>query len=605
MISWFSAMLGPIFAKEMVEMSRRVRYYAIRVLLGSAMLYALFVVLSQHRAASGVMQLRDKSVVAQAFVSRVGVLQFVAIYLLVPLFLCGIVTAERDAQTLEQLFTTHLTNREIVFGKLASRLLVMFMLILSGVPIFNLFLLFGGSAAMIWRMEAASILAIVHVGSIGIYWATASRTAFQALWKTFASVLVLLPLPFLSPVFVVSAAVAGESITVTEIFILVISCVANLAMAAFFVVKASGRIRDQLPPKKLWAARLRKRHRQTAVVEQAQEVWAEHTEKVADKMRAVWGPLQISVVEGEPPISKNLWVLFPLAFAFLFNYLASVRFETETMSRILLPIWAGSFTLTVIVAITNPLFSRRPGFFDLLLGTLLEPSEILRGAAMVSGPWLIRIFLVPWVFGILWSSWNPIGILFVLATGTLFTCFILMVGNLSSLADHRAALRLGSTFLFPIVVSMGPWLLPRSVATLAPSVCWIASAVLLAVAWVWVRTKFSALAMGAFLTVLYFFLTASLVVLPGEFAGWWGGEFKALFLVSPWYWMLRALEVREAVTADMVAQYMLHWLAMIGTLAISWFWSLRHFDRLVGRTLQDKSAPQLPVASTVRLARAV
>lgn len=605
MITWFSAMLGPIFAKEMVEMSRRVRYYFIRVLFGFGLVYGAFLVFGRHSTPSGHMPTAYMAYITGALVAAIGWVQILTVYLLVPLFLCGVVTAERDAGTLDQLFTTHLTNHEIVFGKLASRLLVMVMLVLSGIPVLNIFLLLGGiGPSTVWLLEGATLLAIIHVGGFGIYWAAVSRTPFQALWKTYACLLAAMPFAIASPIIAFST-VMSQRVSVTFAWLTMgLSYAFNFALAWWLVRKATHRIRDALPPRKLWKPRLTRRR--APALETAQSTLTQQAESVAGKMRAVWGPLQISVVDREPPLSKNLWVLVPLIFAFAFNYHYSIHFETEEMSWILLPIWAGSFTLTVIVAITNPLFSRRPGFFDLLLGTLLEPAEILRGAILVSGPWLVRIFLVPWVLGILWSSWNPAGIACVLVTGSLFACFILMLGNLCSLADHRAAFRLAGTFLFPMLVAMGPWMLPESVREWDPGVLWGTSAVAVVVAWLWVRSRLSALAMGMFLTMLYFFFTTTIVLAPGEMLDWWDADGPpSLALISPWYWMLRALDVDQAINARFVSQFLLHWLALATTLCCSWIWSVRHFDRLVGRVLQDEACHAISVDVAARSAQAV
>lgn len=606
MISWLSALLGPIFAKEMVEMSRRVRYYLIRVIFGLALLFAAYQVLQMYRLYyerlsfdGGVSSLRIMPMVVLSFVTRIAYLQFIAVYLLVPFLLCGVVTTERDARTLDQLFTTHLTNREIVFGKLASRLIVMIMLILSGVPILSMFLLFGGvSGLTLIRIELAVLLAIAHVGAFAIYFATVSRTAFQALWKTYACVLSLLLIPPLSPSGAFMAAMDNPTaVGATDAFIAFVYA-SNLLIAGFMVNKAIGRIRDDLPPKKLWRSRFRNRHKTSPAPE-----LRKHADAVAEKMRAVWGPLQIAVVDNEPPIAKNLWVFLPLLFAFGFNYVASISYETEALSHILLPIWIGSFVLTVIVAITNPLLSRRPGFFDLLLGTLLEPDEILRGTVLVSGPWLIRIFMVPWVFGILWSSWNPVGISVVLVTGTLFTFLILTLGNLCSLAEQGQAIRLICTISLPTLIICLPWILPEQIRDVGPVVMLTVAVALLVVSWLGLRFRVSALSTGILLVSVYFFINVLLVILPGGMLNWWG-EQRLVLLVSPWYWMLRALDVRQSVTWTFLLQYVTHWLSLATTLVWAWYWTTRNFDRLVGRTLQDAPPSPQSTGSPVRLANA-
>src|SRR5262249_33048401 len=56
----------------------------------------------------------------------------------------GALAEEKDRGTLEYLFTTDLRSHEIVLGKLVSRLAVMLLLALTGLPVLTLLLFLGG-----------------------------------------------------------------------------------------------------------------------------------------------------------------------------------------------------------------------------------------------------------------------------------------------------------------------------------------------------------------------------------------------------------------------------------------------------------------------------
>ena len=66
------------------------------------------------------------------------IVQFLAVLILAPAFTAGAVAEEREKGTLSDLLTTQLLSREIIFGKLASRLSHLILLLLVGVPILSL-----------------------------------------------------------------------------------------------------------------------------------------------------------------------------------------------------------------------------------------------------------------------------------------------------------------------------------------------------------------------------------------------------------------------------------------------------------------------------------
>ena len=116
MLRFLSVLLGPIFAKEMVEMSRRKRYYFNRVLYGLVLLFTLFVVWQEYRwrFQGGTMTIRVMADFAETLFHAVSSVQYGAVFLFVPLFLCGVIASEREERTLDLLFTTQLQDRQIV-----------------------------------------------------------------------------------------------------------------------------------------------------------------------------------------------------------------------------------------------------------------------------------------------------------------------------------------------------------------------------------------------------------------------------------------------------------------------------------------------------------
>ena len=184
------ALGGPVFGKELVELARRRRYFATRLLYGLALLLAIFiawegssfVVTYGGRAPT----IADIARLAQNLFLAVALVQYGAVYLFVPIMLSGTICSEREEHTLELLFTTHLRDREIVLGKVGSRLAVVFLLFASGLPVLAILRLFGGiDGTMLVRVEAATLLAMIVAASLATYFSVVSPSPMVALVRTY------------------------------------------------------------------------------------------------------------------------------------------------------------------------------------------------------------------------------------------------------------------------------------------------------------------------------------------------------------------------------------------------------------------------------------
>jgi len=184
------ALGGPVFGKELVELARRRRYFATRLLYGFALLFAMFVVWQGNtfarRAGGQAPTLADIAELAGWLFLAVCYVQYLAVYVFVPLMLAGTICSEREEHTLELLFTTHLRDREIVLGKVGSRLAVVLLLFLSGLPVLAIIRLFGGiDGATLLRVEAATLLGMAVSGSLATYFSVVSPTPMVALVRTY------------------------------------------------------------------------------------------------------------------------------------------------------------------------------------------------------------------------------------------------------------------------------------------------------------------------------------------------------------------------------------------------------------------------------------
>src|SRR5262249_1395077 len=120
-------LLGPVFWLDLVRVARRQRLALWRAAYGLALLAALFLLYSSAMpdawlGGAGVKPDEAAAFAGQFFAVFVA-LEFAAVILLTPALTANALAEERGHNTLIFLLTTHLTSREIVLGKLFTRLL--------------------------------------------------------------------------------------------------------------------------------------------------------------------------------------------------------------------------------------------------------------------------------------------------------------------------------------------------------------------------------------------------------------------------------------------------------------------------------------------------
>jgi hypothetical protein len=644
MWSLFARFGGPIFAKECIEIARRPRYYLVRAIFATAVLLALMAIWNsqqttvpdrpdpeaeararfganinptdptggERKLAPGI---RAQAAFARKLANLIATVQMVAIYLLIPLFLCGSIVEERKEGSFDLLFTTHLTDFDIIMGKFGSRAAVMLLLVLGAFPVMSLTQLFGGVPfTLIAGMELAALTGVVYVGAISIYYATSCTSAVSALLWTYLTITIgSTVLGMFSPTLPLYLAVSDND-RMGILWILLASIV-PLVIAAITFNLAISRLRD-LPDLTVntrgWRIRERSIEEPTAAAADEPEVDGKGAVARFGAAKALWGPLRIAVDRNDPPLSRNLWVFAVLAVAFGFCFYQQVFVNPVGSGRLgvfLIPVWAGVIGVTLMLSVNNPLFTKRPGFFDLLLQTLLEPRDILAGTVFVALPVLIRLALAPTVLSLLWIGGNPIGFILAILIGMGLMAQATWIGNLCSLADYRRIPRIIPTFLFPVAIMGMPAYLDGFVAN-TPFVWAVlaASPLALLLTWRYLRRKMSAAAVGLHFLTLHLTLVTLLVALPaalmflwmdspsGEWVrGWvWAGKGATAFgetrpspvaMLSPITWLRLTLwEVADEVRWNPI------WIFAPGYVAAIWvqvWWSwrfaLKQFDRLVGR----------------------
>lgn len=138
--------LGPIFTWELTGLARKRRYFLVRVTYALALAAMMWVSYQSSFVLSNLGQssLQQASWFAESFFHSFLWLQTFVALGLTPAFIATAIPSEKERKTIEYLFVSDLTNREIILGKLGARMLNLLMVILVGVPIVAFAGLFGG-----------------------------------------------------------------------------------------------------------------------------------------------------------------------------------------------------------------------------------------------------------------------------------------------------------------------------------------------------------------------------------------------------------------------------------------------------------------------------
>jgi ABC-type transport system involved in multi-copper enzyme maturation permease subunit len=188
---------GPVLTVELVTTARRTRYFLLRMLYAVALFLALLLTYLLTVGSSAA----DTNAIARftaAFFGTFGVMQLTLVLLIGPALAAGTISQERERRTIEYLYTTPLSNLEIIIGKLGGRVLQVLFLVLSGVPVLALAMLLGGITplAILW-LTAITLSTVLFVTMVSIAvsaWTAKSRDAVLRTYFVFFC-LWLLPIP--------------------------------------------------------------------------------------------------------------------------------------------------------------------------------------------------------------------------------------------------------------------------------------------------------------------------------------------------------------------------------------------------------------------------
>lgn len=631
-IAW---LFGPIFAKEMIEIARRKRYYLSRVVYGVILLVVLLWVWYQYtrRFRTGGMDIKQMAALAENLFLAVSIVQYGAVFLFVPLFLCAVIAGEREERTLELLFTTQLRDRQIVLGKLGSRVAALVCLVLCGLPIMSLLLLFGGiNPESLWRALAATLVAVLYAGAHAIYFSATTRSPLGALirtywWMTLWLVGVPLAISLVVHWVLTTAPMAAARVFVDYALgvLLMLNPVASFGLAleqrgydrmeallgAWFypatfalpvgwalllIWLAVRRVRREPTPFASWVARVPVVGAFWKEVRKAREARAagrrDHA-AAGRSRREVKNPLwlrsrRVRVYDREGHIGRIQWAAWAVALFFFFLMLAlesNVLDDEECSKAFLTPTWIGIAALAALLAGSSLVGDRRRGFLELVLASPLTGREILDGTVLAVWEHFRRVYWLPLALGIVFTLTGASlvgGVIISFVSATLFIALVVLYGVACSLTARSFPAALVCSFLFPLVVIVGTVFLVAIFEGDHGPFLWVLCASLLVGSWVWVRRQTNVASVACFLTAVHLGLTAVAAcwTYDGRRDGYPVGAMHPAFAViatlddksQGWY--------RDRPWGAVLLCY---WTALVVNFVWARWWLIRHFDRLAGR----------------------
>ena len=134
--------INPVYGKELKMKVRSVKFaltiFLFNMMLGIVAITGFEVMFNMH-----LNPYVDYSGAAKVFYILVS-MEILTVMFLIPSFTAGSIAGEREKQTLDILLTTTLTPGEIIMGKLMSSISMVFLLVVSSLPIISIVFTIGG-----------------------------------------------------------------------------------------------------------------------------------------------------------------------------------------------------------------------------------------------------------------------------------------------------------------------------------------------------------------------------------------------------------------------------------------------------------------------------
>ncbi|HWQ11153.1 MAG TPA: ABC transporter permease subunit [Roseiflexaceae bacterium] len=193
---------NPILVKELRSRMRGARAFVLLTVY-LLILSSVTLLLYSGMASNLGSDLNAGRQIGKALFLVVAAVALVEVCVITPALTSGSIAGEKERQTFDLLVASLLSPWQIVWGKLASALAFVLLLILAVVPVMSLAFLFGGvSAAEVLIALAGLVATAVFYASVGLFWSSVTRSSLGATSFALGSIIMLLlGVPFLVVIF--------------------------------------------------------------------------------------------------------------------------------------------------------------------------------------------------------------------------------------------------------------------------------------------------------------------------------------------------------------------------------------------------------------------
>lgn len=189
---WRLLPANPIMVRVVSSGGKRIRHLWAR-LAYLAVLFVVVIIFGQTLFSADNDSLAEMAKNATNTFKGVSLVQLALMAFIAPVFAAGAITQEKDANTFDILLTTPLSAGQIILGSLLSRLFFVWVLLLSGLPIFCITMIFGGvtTAEVFLSFGLAATTALV-MGSLAITISIIRRGTRRTIFSFFVGVAIYL-----------------------------------------------------------------------------------------------------------------------------------------------------------------------------------------------------------------------------------------------------------------------------------------------------------------------------------------------------------------------------------------------------------------------------
>lgn len=184
------SLIGPVLAYDVLRVGRKPRQIWFRVGYAAFLAFLftwIYLAWMQLTPEVGARAPRHAMArMAESYFYTYVIVQFLFVCVLTPASVAGAIADEKERRTLEFLLATDLRDREILFGKLASRVGAMLLFLLAGLPILGMLQFFGGiDPDLVLASFAATVVVVLTLSALGIAASVLSRRARDAIALTY------------------------------------------------------------------------------------------------------------------------------------------------------------------------------------------------------------------------------------------------------------------------------------------------------------------------------------------------------------------------------------------------------------------------------------